>query len=74
MNTVKARPTGRLVKVLVRTTSEDFSSDNVDRDGYPCYPKNIARWDEKPTEVYLFDRRPFPSFLTTIRGGENIRW
>ncbi len=63
METVRAEATGRLVKVLARTTSEEFSSDFVDQHGYPGNPQSTATWDVRPLEIYLFCSKTLPAVI-----------
>ena len=63
METVRTRATGRLVKVLARTTSEEFSSDYVDQHGYPGNPQSVATWDVRPLEIYLYCSKTLPAVI-----------
>ena len=63
METVRTGATGRLVKVLARTTSEEFSSDYVDQHGYPGNPQSTATWDVRPLEIYLFCSKTLPAVI-----------
>lgn len=53
LGTVQAGTKGRLVKVPARHTSEEFSSDYVEQQGYPGFPQRSAPWDDPPTKRYL---------------------
>ena len=61
--TVKSGVSGMLVKVMARTTYEEFSSDYVDQHGYPGNPRSTARWDDQPLEVYLFCSKTLPAVI-----------
>ena len=61
--TVRSGVTGRLVKVMARTTYEEFTSDYVEQHGYPGNPRSIAQWDEQPMEVYLFCSKTLPAMI-----------
>ena len=61
--TVRSGVTGRLVKVMARTTSEEFSTDDVLQHGYPENPRSTATWDAQPMEVYLFCSKTLPAVI-----------
>ena len=61
--TIRTSSKGHLVKVLTRSTSEEFAGEYVIQNGYPEYQLQSARWNDPPSIEYLYCSNTLPAYI-----------
>ncbi len=59
---IQSESKGELIKVSVRTTTVEYSSSEVDKNGYPDFPPKKSHW-EKVSEAFVFCSTTLPAYI-----------